>query len=187
MALASSSTRFLRASKRVTEMAKGGDVRLVGFVGRPALRAAQAKAELDDAQEDQDADEKQVGFVEIPEHGASPRGQASVCGLRCRFPTKTPHGAELENPQTRPYRPGCQPDWIGHHDLGRTEHRGRSASTTGLRAVARRQSGRRGRDVSGAAQARNPRPDRNLHRHLAGAQQAPPGHRAGQQSSRPGA
>ena len=38
-----------------------------------------------------------------------------------------PQGAELEIPQTRPQRPGRQPDRPGHHDLGRAEHRGRGA------------------------------------------------------------
>jgi len=74
-----------KAQQQGQQAEQGGlqrrDVRAVRFIAGFALAQAQPEAELDDGQENDDADEEEIRLVEIPEHGAPRREDASVCGF----------------------------------------------------------------------------------------------------------
>src|SRR5690606_29605767 len=64
------------AQKQRQQAEQGGlqsaDVGLGRFIGSLAVPAAQAEAELDDRQEDDDADEEDMGLVDFPQHVVFP-------------------------------------------------------------------------------------------------------------------
>ncbi|MNT47318.1 hypothetical protein D3C72_1840230 [compost metagenome] len=64
-----------KAQQKRQEAEQGGlqreNVGLGGFVGRLAQPASQAVAQLDDGEEDDEHDEKQIDLVKFPEHAVS--------------------------------------------------------------------------------------------------------------------